>query len=86
MNLMLVDFSRIAPNTTFIVHGVMLSTWSMWINSKCKGNTYLMLNPQILKLRLLIFFEKTKHFDKMYRLLASSTLILTVVTGGFWSK
>jgi len=29
MNLMLVDFQRIEPNTTFIVHGVMLSTWSM---------------------------------------------------------
>jgi hypothetical protein len=38
MNSMLVDFSRIEPNTTFIVHGIMLSSWSMWINSKCKGN------------------------------------------------
>ncbi len=35
---MLEDFSRIEHNTTFIVHGIMLSTWSMWINSKCKGN------------------------------------------------
>jgi hypothetical protein len=31
-------FFKNEPNTTFIVHGVMLSFWSMWINSKCKGN------------------------------------------------
>lgn len=81
-------FFKNEPNTTFIVHGVMLSTWSMWINSKCKEKLLYLFKVKSSNIKIggVDFFEKIKHFDKIYRLLVVSTLILTIWSLEFYTR